>query len=172
MTSVDCYRPMLPDERPLDLGEPGWIYELKLDGYRVLAEFGGAVQLRTREGADATRWFPEVAQSLGKPRSGRCVVDGEVCVFDEMGRSVIDRLRDRGIRGRYPGCPNVVYCVFDLLVHSGVDVTQQPLLKRKAALAEIFKTKPRPYVMYVDWKALWQSAPTACTSQGSARATG
>jgi bifunctional non-homologous end joining protein LigD len=77
-------------------------------------------------------------------------VDGEVCVFDEMGRSAIDRLRDRGIRGPYPGCPNVVYCIFDLLVHRGVDITQQPLLKRKAALAEIFKTKLRPYVMYVD----------------------
>ncbi|WP_260590824.1 hypothetical protein [Variovorax sp. DXTD-1] len=147
---VDRYQPMLLDERPLDLDEPGWIYELKLNGYRVLAEFDGAVQLRTRNGTDATTWFPEITQSLGKLRSGQCVVDGEVCVFDQVGRSDFSQLQDRGARGRYPGGPNVVYCVFDLLVHRSVDITQQPLLERKAALAGIFKKRPRPYIMYVD----------------------
>lgn len=150
MARLDHYQPMLLDERPLDLDEPGWIYELKLDGYRVLAGFDGAVRLRMRDGTDATAWFPEIAQGLGRLRIGRCLVDGEVCVFDERGRSVIDQLRDRGARGRYPGCPNVVYCVFDLLVHRGIDITRRPLLYRKAALAGMFKTKPRPYIMYVD----------------------
>jgi bifunctional non-homologous end joining protein LigD len=149
MAKVDEYQPMLLDERPLALDETGWIYELKMDGYRVLAEFDGTVQLRTRNGTDATTWFPEVVHSLAKLKNGLCVVDGEVCVLDEIGRSDFNQLQDRARRrGRYPGAPTVVYCIFDLLVHRGVDITQQPLLKRKAALAKILK-HPRPSLMYV-----------------------
>jgi bifunctional non-homologous end joining protein LigD len=149
MIRIDDFRPMLLDERPLNLDEPGWIYELKMDGYRVLAEFDGAVQLRTRNGTDATTWFPEVTHGLAHLRNGHCVVDGEVCVLDEIGRSDFNQLQDRARRrGRYPGAPSVVYCVFDLLVRRGVDITQQPLLKRKATLAKILKTAP-PAIMYV-----------------------
>ena len=120
---------MLLDERPLDFDAPGWIYELKMDGYRLLAEFDGSVQLRTRNGTDATKWFPEVAHSLALIKAGTCIVDGEVCVLDEVGRSDFNQLQDRARRRRrYPGCPDVVYCIFDLLVHRGVDITRQPLL--------------------------------------------
>lgn len=116
----------------------------------MLAEFDGTVQLRTRNGIDATKWFPEVVQSLATVRVGPCVVDGEVCVLDELGRSDFDQFQERArCRRRYPGCRDVVYCVFDLLVNRGVDITQQPLLKRKAALARIFE-KPRPFLMYVN----------------------
>ena len=55
MAKVDEYQPMLLDERPLALDETGWIYELKMDGYRVLAEFDGKVQLRTRATAQTRR---------------------------------------------------------------------------------------------------------------------
>ena len=65
----------------------GWIYELKMDGYRLLAEFDGTVQLRTRSGTDTTKWFPEITQSLAMVKAGQCVADGEVCVLDELGRS-------------------------------------------------------------------------------------
>ncbi|WGT65016.1 RNA ligase family protein [Variovorax paradoxus] len=149
MLSLDDYPPMLLDERPLDLDQPGWIYELKMDGYRLVAEFDGAVHLRTRNGTDATKWFPEVAQSLALVKAGECIVDGEVCVLDELGRSDFNQLQDRARRRRrYPGCPDVVYCIFDLLVHRGIDITLQPLLKRKAALAKLLK-KPPPSIMYV-----------------------
>lgn len=72
---------MLLDERPLNLDEPGWIYELKYDGYRVLAEFGGGgpCQLRTRKGADATKWFPEICLGLEEIVGGPYITDGEVC---------------------------------------------------------------------------------------------
>lgn len=75
MAKVDEFRPMLLDERPLDLDEPGWIYELKMDGYRILAEFDGTVQLRTRNGTDAAKWFPEIMQSLAMVKAGQCVAD-------------------------------------------------------------------------------------------------
>jgi ATP-dependent DNA ligase len=47
MIRIDDFQPMLLDE-------PGWIYELKMDGYGVVAEFDGSVQLCTRNGTDAT----------------------------------------------------------------------------------------------------------------------
>ncbi|VWX63200.1 conserved hypothetical protein [Burkholderiales bacterium 8X] len=143
MTKFREFKPMLLDERPFDLEEPGWIYEIKYDGYRLLAEFGaGKCELRTRNGADATKWFPEVVKSLATVKGGPYVTDGEVCVLDDQGRSDFERLQDRAKRRRwYEGADAVVYCVFDLLVNKGKDIAQQPLLKRKAALSKLFTAK-------------------------------
>lgn len=62
MFSVRDLRPLLLDDRKYqirDVAGPGCLYELKYDGYRVLAEFGaGAVEMRTRNGHDCTGWFP------------------------------------------------------------------------------------------------------------------
>lgn len=77
------------------------------------------------------------------------VTDGEVCVLDDLGRSNFDRLQDRARRRRwFEGADPIVYCVFDLLVHGGIDVMQSPLVRRRAMLAALFK-KPVPNVLYV-----------------------
>lgn len=149
MVSFATLSPMLLDERPMDWAASGWLYEIKFDGYRLMAEVDGEVRLRTRNGADATKWFPEVVQSLAKLKGGRYVFDGEVCVLDEQGRSDFDRLQDRAKRRRdYPGADQVVYCIFDLLANRGVDITGQPLIQRKAALAKVLK-RPLPSILYV-----------------------
>jgi bifunctional non-homologous end joining protein LigD len=129
-------KPMLLDERLLPWGDPAWVYELKFDGYRVLAEFGnGSAELRTRNGVDCTKWFPEVAKSLASVKGGPHVVDGEVCVLDDLGRSNFERLQDRARRRRwYEGADPVTYCVFDLLTEDGKDLTGLTLLKRKARM--------------------------------------
>lgn len=130
--------PMRPVERPFDCHEPGWLYQVKLDGHRLTAEFGaGRARLRTRNGADATRWFPEITRSLSSVRqAGPFLIDGEVCVFDEFGRSDARRLRERAQRRRWhEGAAPVTYCVFDLLVAQGKDLTASPLHERKAQLA-------------------------------------
>lgn len=73
------YLPMLLDDRPLPLTAPGWIFEIMYDGYRLTAMFGdGECRLRTRGGANATAWFPEIAKSLASVRGGPYVVDGEI----------------------------------------------------------------------------------------------
>ncbi|MDM0015442.1 RNA ligase family protein [Variovorax sp. J22P168] len=148
---LDDFPPMLLDERPLGFDLPGWIYEIKLDGYRVTAMFGDRqCRLPSRNGADSTRWFPEVAKSLASLPVGslainseRFIIDGEVCVFDDLGRSDFGRLQTRARRqGWYQGCDLVRFAAFDLLVYDGIDVTEQPLVQRKALLAELLDPAP------------------------------
>ncbi|MDM0032099.1 hypothetical protein QTI33_08095 [Variovorax sp. J22P271] len=138
------YPPMLLDERPLPLTAPGWIYEIKYVGYRLTAMFGdGECRLRTRGGGNATLWFPEVTKSLAAVRGGPYIVDGEICVFDEIGRADFDRLHARARRRRwFEGCDPVGYAVFDLMVDHGIDITQHTLLQRKALLGELLDHSP------------------------------
>lgn len=140
MPPIDYY-PMLVSERPFDLDQRGWLYEIKFDGYRLMAEVdGGAVTLHTKNGADATKWFPETVKALATLQGGRYVFDGEICALDDLGRSTFEVLQERARRRRwYEGAPPVVYAVFDLLVNAGVDITQQPLSARKSALVKLFE---------------------------------
>jgi bifunctional non-homologous end joining protein LigD len=114
------FSPMLLNERPIDLDASGWLFELKFDGYRLMARFGsGACTLKTRNGANATQWFPEIADELAEVPGGPYVTDGEVCVMDDLGRSDFNRLQVRAKRRKwYTGADLVVYCVFDLLVEA------------------------------------------------------
>lgn len=147
MIHVDELPPMLLDERPFDFDEPGWIYEPKFKGYRLMAEFGdGKCELRVN-GANATKWFPEVARSLAGVERGPYVADGEICVLDAFGRSDFEKLHERARhRCWYEGAAPVTYALFDLLVEHGVDITASPLQRRKAALALLFKA-PRSNIL-------------------------
>ncbi|VTU35489.1 Putative DNA ligase-like protein/MT0965 [Variovorax sp. PBS-H4] len=144
MVRLDDYKPMLLSERTLGLHEPGWIYEYKYHGLRMTAAFGdGLAQLRTRNGANATKWFPELGDSLSAVRGGPYITDGEVCVLDDQGRSDFQALQERSRhRCWYLNAKPVVYCVFDLLVDQEVDITTQPLMLRKAALGRLFRELP------------------------------
>ena len=94
-------RPMLLGEVKRPFSDPAYGYEIKYDGYRLLAECDGPkVRLQTRNGADATAWFPEITQGLAGLAGGRHVLDGEVCVLDDIGRSNFDRLHARAKRKR------------------------------------------------------------------------
>ena len=118
-------------------------FEIKYDGYRVLAEIdAGRVRPQTCNGADATAWFPEIMMSLaGTP--GHQLLDGEVCVVDELGRSDFERLKRRAQMRRYkPGADLVAYCAFDILVADGCSVMDEQLVRRKERLADVFAQRP------------------------------
>jgi bifunctional non-homologous end joining protein LigD len=102
-----------------------------------MARVGGGqpTQLRTKSGADCTRWFPEIADLLAVLPGGPHVIDGEACVLDEIGRSDFERLQDRARRRRwYAGADQVTFCAFDLLYLDGRNLMAAPLVERKAML--------------------------------------
>ena len=107
----------------------GWLYELKLDGYRIVAETGdGQPRLWSRGGHDYASRFPEVAAGLAEAVPGRAVLDGEVCALDEQGRSRFQLLQSSaGAR---------VYYVFDLLEVDGASTRELPLSERRLLVAE------------------------------------
>lgn len=136
---LETLLPMLLTERKAVPREAGWLYEIKFDGYRVLASTGSAARLKSRGGIDASRWFPEVLAAVADMPAGT-VLDGEVCVLDEMGRSDFNRLHARARRkGWYEGADLVVYCVFDVLVAKGKDLRATALERRKATLAKLLR---------------------------------
>lgn len=141
---------LLSERRGQDTSGQEWIHELKFDGHRTLAQWdGGKVELRSRNGALSTAWWPEIARSLAGKGKGRCVVDGEMCVLDDLGRSDFDRLQARArMRGYRAGADPVVFCVFDLLVVDGRNWMNVPLVERKAQLEAMLTPLP-PSVLYV-----------------------
>jgi bifunctional non-homologous end joining protein LigD len=134
----------LPTKRAKPFSHPDWIFELKHDGYRVLAirdgEYG---TLLSRRGNDLLPWFPEIAEELIK--LPEVVIDGELVIQDEAGKPDFHKLRGRcairdvaRIAGAARAKPAAIFA-FDLLTWAGTDYRQQPLLKRKALLQRIVK---------------------------------
>ena len=133
------------EERPFTRG--GWIFELKYDGYRLLAErHGREPYLRSRAGHDLTLTFPEIARAVrGLPYEG-LVLDGEVVVNDLEGRPSFSRLQKRGrILNRDDALRASVelpatYHAFDILALEGFDLRTLPLLERKEILEDVLPT--------------------------------
>jgi bifunctional non-homologous end joining protein LigD len=140
-----------PEELPLQLatlvaqppdGE-GYLHEIKLDGYRLLARVAdGRVRLLTRNGHDWSDRFPELARDLALLPDA--VVDGEAVILDRRGVSRFEALQGAIAAGSTGA---VVFHAFDLLWHEGVDLRSRPQLERKealqAVLAEVLERTPR-----------------------------
>lgn len=121
----------------------GWAFELKLDGFRLLAErIGGTVRLVLRRGREATAQFPEIVEALAALPGGDFILDGELVIQDEEGRPIFQRLLKRSTltapRDIQKGlrADPAVYFAFDLLMSDGVDLRGEPLGRRKALLFE------------------------------------
>jgi bifunctional non-homologous end joining protein LigD len=121
-----------------------WIFEPKLDGYRVLASRGGAEpRLLTRNGNDCADGFPEVARALAALPFDRLVLDGEVVALDDKGKPSFQRLQSRArirrpIDIRHAAVNNpVTYYAFDLLGFEDFDLRPLPLTARKELLRRV-----------------------------------
>jgi len=120
---------------------PGWIYEFKYDGYRILARIDGRdVKLVTRGSQDWTERFPRVAAELARKNLGPAWLDGEVCVLDDRGRSSFSALQ-RVLSGESRAQP--LYAIFDAPFLAGRDLRALALTERRAALERALG-KPRP----------------------------
>jgi hypothetical protein len=88
--------PMQPTLIAKPFHREGWVYEEKVDGYRMVAyKDGDRVQLISRQGKDHTRRFPELADAIRALRVRTVVLDGEVAVYDEQLTSRFEWIRQR-----------------------------------------------------------------------------
>src|ERR1700751_5033146 len=85
--------PCLPCPAKAPPAGPGWIHEIKHDGYRIIAERDhGSVRLYTWNGYDFAARFPLPAAALRKLPVLSCVIGGEAIVCDAKGLAVFDLL--------------------------------------------------------------------------------
>ena len=110
-----------------------WLYEVKHDGYRMLARLTKRdARLFTRSGKDWTERLPHLARELRRLKLAESWLDGEIVVQRADGRSSFQALQNAFDAGRDA---EIVYYVFDAPYLKGVDQTRLPLAERKAALA-------------------------------------
>ena len=126
---VRRYEACLPRPANQAPAGPGWIHEIKHDGFRILAELdGGRVRLITRKGFDLAQRFPLAAAAIAALPARSCIVDSEAIACDANGLSIFDLLRYR----RQDDA--VTLCAFDLLELDGVDLRPEPIEVRKRTL--------------------------------------
>jgi bifunctional non-homologous end joining protein LigD len=131
--------PMLatPVKRPFD--HPDWIFEVKWDGYRAVAEIrDGDVSLYSRKGISLKQRFFPIVEALQKFRF-EGVLDGEIVAVDDQGRPDFQMLQNF----QKSGSGHLLYYVFDLLHFLGHDLTDLPLLRRKELLKKILPSSPK-----------------------------
>jgi bifunctional non-homologous end joining protein LigD len=154
------------DTRETILSRAGWVYELKLDGVRIIADKDGdRVSLAYRKARDATATYPEIAEALRLVGERRLVLDGEIVAFDEGGKPNFQRLArrihlssDRDVYLARRAVP-VSYVVFDVLAVGAYDVCKLPLTSRRElldlALAGLDAGPVRTHPQLDDGKALF-----------------
>ncbi|MEN6624420.1 MAG: non-homologous end-joining DNA ligase [Smithella sp.] len=131
-------QPMLATliKQPFD--HPDWIFEVKWDGYRALAEVrDGKVSLYSRNGIGFEQRFAPIYEALKKLRF-EAVLDGEIVVLNDQGYPDFQKLQ------YYQKSPDgfLVYYIFDLLYLEGHDLMTLPLLSRKEILKKILPVSP------------------------------
>lgn len=135
--------PMLCANEGAELSDPGRLYELKLDGVRIVAERRGhEVRLKYRKPRFCTESYPEITRALKALFPTDFVIDGEIVSFDDKGKPNFQRLAPRIHAQRPLDVARVmaevptVYLAFDLLSLGPLDLRELPLWQRKAILAE------------------------------------
>lgn len=132
-------KPMLATLTKEPFDHPDWIFEVKWDGYRAVAEIrDGEVSLYSRNRMSFNRKFSPIVDSLGK-FGFDAVLDGEIVVVDEFGHPDFQMLQDY----QKTGSGDLLYYVFDLLYLEGHDLTDLPLVGRKELLKKILPSTPK-----------------------------
>jgi bifunctional non-homologous end joining protein LigD len=149
----EALHPMLATLVDEPFSNPEWLFEVKWDGVRALAWVRkGRLELRSRTGRVITRQYPELASLPKQIHAETAVLDGEIVVLDEDGRSNFERLQARiNIDSATPALQQqapVTYSIFDLLYCDGYDLRRVPLLKRKRLLRHVLQ--PSPPFIYAD----------------------
>ncbi|MDZ4357257.1 MAG: DNA ligase D [Variovorax sp.] len=117
-----------------------WLYELKFDGYRLLARIDkGTVRCFTRNGHDWTDRLPALAKALAKLPTDSAWLDGEITVEGDHGAPDFQALQNAFDLG---ATSSIVYWLFDAPFLDGHDLRDQPVEERRAQLARLLGKRP------------------------------
>ncbi len=142
----DFVPPSLATLRATPPSGPGWVHEIKFDGYRMQARLDdGEVALLTRKGLDWSEKFSAVAERVAELPAETALLDGEIVVEDVRGVANFSMLQEtlkNGAQDRF------IYYLFDLLHLDGVDLRDRPLVERKAMLKRLLTAANDPGLRY------------------------
>ena len=163
--------PMLAETDVTARSNPEWLYEPKLDGYRVIAFVRDTnVHLQSRRGIDLTAVFPEITSDLALQASGQMVLDGEIVALDASGRPSFNALQNRvqlktagDIAKAQREAPAVLVC-FDLLHFGGVNLRGAPYVDRRRYLSQCLL--PSTHIQLIHVAANAEQLYAAATASG------
>jgi len=123
---ADFIEPMDCAPVPKLIDGPGWVYEIKLGGYRALAiKYGDSIDLFSRRRESFIAQYPYIVEALRDLPEGT-VVDGEIVALDDAGRpnfNLLSQFRSRE--------SSICYFIFDVLICQDRDLTRLPLSDRR-----------------------------------------
>ena len=164
-TMPDKMEPMHAELADAPFNHADWMWEPKLDGYRVLAFVSGQTRLRSRRGLELAKQFPGLAAELAKQGAGM-ILDGELVAFGEDGNPSFNALQNRfqlktqrDIAAAEASIP-VVFYAFDLLHFAGVGLRDAPYADRRRYLAQCLLPSPLVQLVHAseDGVALYSAA--------------
>jgi bifunctional non-homologous end joining protein LigD len=127
------HSPMLATLHDEAFNDKNWIFEIKWDGYRAVAEVArGSVKLYSRNGLSFLGLYPRVAEALSEINED-VILDGEIVVFNQHNKPDFQKLQQYGDRGNLA----IVYYVFDCISYKGKSLTNLPLLERKQIVKQV-----------------------------------
>jgi bifunctional non-homologous end joining protein LigD len=136
--------PTLRDRAP---DGPGWLHEIKIDGYRAQVHVHhGRITIYSRSGYNWTDHFHQIAQAVKAFSGHDFIIDGEATVFGNTGLPDFQALR-RELAKRH--ADRLIYLAFDLLYLDGHDLRAAPLVERKRALQNLLANRA-PKIVYVE----------------------
>jgi len=112
--------------------DPDWVYEIKWDGYRAIADVGKDIKLYSRNGLDFSNDYPSVYEELKKIKKGT-ILDGEIVAVDAAGKPSFQLIQQYAQNDRVALC----YYVFDCLAVGGKSIEDKSLLERKGILEKL-----------------------------------
>jgi bifunctional non-homologous end joining protein LigD len=127
---------------------PNWVYEIKWDGVRAIAQIeDGQTTLWARSGRDVTSEYPEFKDMAARFRVRNAIIDGEIVTLDADGRSNFHTLQHRlGVQNPSRQMMQSVpldYFAFDVMYADGYDLRRVPLVERKDFLQQILSGNER-----------------------------
>jgi len=126
-------RPMLATLVKNAFDDPEWLFEIKWDGYRAIAEIrNNVVNLYSRNNLPFNEKFAPIAQSL-RTIDDTMILDGEIVVVNKEGRPDFQLIQNY----QRNGTGTLIYYVFDILYLNGYSLMELPLVRRKEILKQV-----------------------------------